>query len=114
MSGKDFDPARLFEQAKELTGKMQRVQEQLRLRTVEATVGGGMVTVVANGQMQLVSVTIDPQAVDPRDVEMLQDLVVAAVNQALGRAQKIAQEEMQKVTGIPLGSVLGDLGGQDG
>ncbi len=69
-----------------------------------------MVEVTANGRMELVSVRIDPQAVDPRDVEMLQDLVVAAVNQALRRAQEMSQEAMQQAVGLPLGDVLGLLG----
>ncbi len=69
-----------------------------------------MVEVTANGCMEVVSVRIDPQAVDPRDVEMLQDLVVAAVNQALRRAQEMSQEAMQQAVGLPLGDVLGLLG----
>ena len=110
MSEAPFDPAKLFEQARELTGKVKRLQEELRHRTAEASVGGGMVTACVNGQLELVSVRIDPQAVDPRDVEMLQDLVVAAVNQALKRAREMIQQEMQQMTGVPLGGILGGDG----
>ncbi len=110
MSDTPFDPSQLFAQARELTGKVQRIQEELRRRTVEATVGGGMVTAKVNGRLELVGIAIDPQAVDARDVEMLQDLIVAAVNQAMRRAGELAQREMQRATGIPLGSFFGDAG----
>lgn len=104
-----FDPSKLLEQARELTDRMKRVQEELRRRTVDATVGGGMVRAEVNGQLELVRIEIDPRAVDSRDVEMLQDLVVAAVNQALKRAREMAQAELQRVTG-PLGAILGGSG----
>ena len=107
MSEQGFDPAQLLEQARELTEKMQRIQEELRMRTVEATVGGGMVTVRVNGGLELVAIQIDPQAVDPRDVNMLQDLIVSAVNQAMRRAGELAQQEMQRVTGMPIGGLSG-------
>ena len=97
-----FDANRLLEQARELTGRMKKIQDELRSRTVEATVGGGMVTCEVNGQLEVTRIVIDPQAVDPRDVEMLQDLIVAAANQAIGRARELMQTEMQKATGIPL------------
>jgi DNA-binding YbaB/EbfC family protein len=106
-----FDLQQVLQQAQDLGAKLRRVQEELRHRTVEATVGGGMVTAVANGRLELVKVSIDPQAVDKRDVEMLQDLVIAAVNEALRRAQELAREEMQRVTGLPLGDMLGGLTG---
>ena len=70
-----------------------------------------MVRAVVNGKLELVRVEIDPQAVDPRDVEMLQDLVVAAVNEAPRRAQALVQEELQQATGLPLGALGGLLGG---
>jgi hypothetical protein len=110
MSTPPFDLGQVLQQAQQLGGKLKQVQEELRHRTVSVTVGGGMVEVTANGRMELVSVRIDPQAVDPRDVEMLQDLVVAAVNQALRRAQEMSQEAMQQAVGLPLGDVLGLLG----
>ncbi|NRA01151.1 MAG: YbaB/EbfC family nucleoid-associated protein [Myxococcales bacterium] len=106
-----FDMNQLFRQIQELGGKMKTVQETLRHRTAEATVGGGMVRAVVNGKLELVSIEIDPQAVDARDVEMLQDLVVAAVNEAHRRAQALVQEELQQATGLPLGALGGLLGG---
>ncbi len=107
----EFNLKSIMEQAQEMSGKLKRVQEQLRHRTVQATVGGGMVEATVNGQLELVGIKIDPQAVDPRDVEMLQDLVVAAVNQALVRAREMAQSEMQNATGIPIAQLMGQLGG---
>lgn len=109
-----FDPTALFARARELQEKMQRAQEELRLRTVEVTVGGGMVTCCVNGKLEVTKLVIDPQAVDPRDVEMLQDLIIAAVNQGMERARELVQQEMQQVTGLPLASLLGDLGGGGG
>ncbi len=107
----EFNLKSIMEQAQEMSGKLKRVQEQLRHRTAQATVGGGMVEVTVNGQLELVGVTIDPQAVDPRDVEMLQDLVLAATNLALVRAREMAQSEMQNATGIPIAQLMGQLGG---
>ncbi len=106
-----FNLKSIMEQAQEMSGKLARVQEQLRHRTAQATVGGGMVEATVNGQLELVEIKIDAQAVDPRDVEMLQDLVLAAVNQALGRAREMAQSEMQDATGIPIAQLMGQLGG---
>lgn len=99
----------LFAQARELTEKLQKAQQELRHRKVEATVGGGMVTCEMNGQLEVTKITIDPQAVDPRDVEMLQDLIAAAVNQAQRRAKEMAQAEMQKLSGIPLAGLFDSL-----
>ncbi len=106
-----FDFKDIIAQAQEMSGKLKQVQEQLRHRTAEATVGGGMVEATVNGLLELVSVRIDPQAVDPRDVDMLQDLIVAAVNQAMARAKEMAQSEMQSATGIPIAQLMGQLGG---
>jgi nucleoid-associated protein EbfC len=89
----------LMQAAQNMQREMQRIQEELGAKKVEASAGGGMVTVVANGQMQLVSVKIDPTVVDPKDVGMLQDLVTAAVNQALAKAKELANSEMAKVAG---------------
>ncbi len=110
MSNDGFDPSRLMEQARELQGRMQRLQEELRLRVVEATVGGGMVHCEMNGQMEVTAIRIDPQALDARDVDMLQDLIVAAVNQASRRARELVQAETQKLTGMPLGDLFGGTG----
>jgi DNA-binding YbaB/EbfC family protein len=105
VSDDKLDLSALMKQAQELSEKLRRAQEELRHRTVSATVGGGMVT--ANGALELVRVRIDPQAVDPRDVEMLQDLVRAAANQALSRAREMAAEAMRGVAGVPLPFPLG-------
>jgi DNA-binding YbaB/EbfC family protein len=78
---------------------MLKMQEELAQRTVETSAGGGMINVVANGKQQIVSITIDKEVVDPDDVEMLQDLVLAAVNDALNKAQEMVAGEMGKITG---------------
>ena len=109
MSEPPFDLNKIMQQAQELGGRLERVQEELKLRTVDVTVGGGMVEATVNGVGELVGIRIDPQAVDPRDVEMLQDLVRAAVNEGLRRAKEMAQKEMQQATGMPAGG-LGGLG----
>lgn len=84
---------------------MEKMQEALEEMTVEATAGGGMVTVVMNGKQSIVSLKIDPEAVDPEDVEMLEDLVMAAANQALEKSKEMSQEEMQKIAGGMLGGM---------
>lgn len=93
------DLGNLFAQAQQLQQKMMEAQERAKRRTVEASAGGGMVTATMNGALELTSLKIDPQAVDPRDVGMLEDLVRAAVNQALVKAQEMMQGEMQSVAG---------------
>jgi len=93
---KGFNP---MQQVKALQDKMAKIQEELIHKTVEASAGGGMVTVIANGRQEILSIKIDPQVVDPQDVDMLQDLVVAAVNDALRRAQDLASSEMGKLAG---------------
>ena len=89
----------MMRQAQVLQNRVARLQEELAGRTVEATSGGGMVKAVVNGRSELVSISIDPEVVDPEDVEMLQDLVQAAVNEALSRARAMVEEEMAAVTG---------------
>ena len=89
----------LMRQAQQLQAKMQQVQEEMATRTVEASAGGGMVTAVANGRHELVSVKIEKEVVNPADVEMLQDLILAAVNEALKKSQEMVAEEMKKLTG---------------
>jgi nucleoid-associated protein EbfC len=89
----------LMQAAQKMQEDMQRVQADLERQKVEASAGGGMVTAVVNGRMDLVSLKIDPAVVDPKDVQMLQDLVCAAVNQAIGKAKELAQTELGKVTG---------------
>lgn len=88
-----------MQQVKALQDKMTKIQEDLALKTVEATAGGGMVSVVVNGRQEVMSLKIDRQVVDPEDVEMLQDLIVAAVNDGLRRAQEMAASEMSKLAG---------------
>jgi DNA-binding YbaB/EbfC family protein len=89
----------MMKQAQELQSKMLKMQEELGGRSVEASAGGGMVKVVANGRQQIVSIAIDPEVVDAEDVEMLQDLVLAAVNDALTKSQQMVSAEMGKLTG---------------
>ena len=89
----------IMKQAQMMQKKMAELQAELEQRQVEATSGGGMVTAVVTGKQQLVSLKIEPAAVDPEDVEMLQDLVVAAVNEAVRKSQEMVQQEMGKVTG---------------
>jgi hypothetical protein len=89
----------MMKQAQQLQAKMMKMQEELGKKTVEAAAGGGMVKVVANGKQQIVSITIEKEVVDPEDVEMLQDLILAAVNDALTKSQEMVSSEMGKLTG---------------
>jgi DNA-binding YbaB/EbfC family protein len=89
----------LLETAQRVQQELTKIQGELAQKTVEGTAGGGMVTVVANGRQQLVSLRIDREVVDPEDIGMLEDLVVAAVNQALTKAAEMAQQEMSRLTG---------------
>jgi DNA-binding YbaB/EbfC family protein len=104
--------SKLMQQAQKLQAKIGQLQEELAEKKVSATSGGGMVTAVCDGQQNLVEITIDPQVVDPEEVQMLEDLVVAAVNEARRKAQELATEEMSKLTGgiNPMG--LLDMGSQ--
>jgi DNA-binding YbaB/EbfC family protein len=98
----------LMRQAQKLQEEMQKTQEEAKKKTAEASAGGGMVTVVASGAGEIVSIKIEKDVVNPDDVEMLQDLVLAAANEALRRAQEMVSEEMSKLTG---GLQLPGLGG---
>ncbi|WAC07597.1 MAG: YbaB/EbfC family nucleoid-associated protein [Thermodesulfobacteriota bacterium] len=89
----------LVRQAQKLQSQMAKVQEEMAAKTVEGSAGGGMVTVIANGKQEVMSIKIDPEVVDPNDIEMLQDLVVAAANDALKKAQEMVTNEMSKLTG---------------
>ena len=89
----------LMRQAQQLHSKMLQVQEEMAAKTAEASAGGGMVTAVANGRQEVVSLKIEKEVVNPEDVEMLQDLIVAAVNAATKKAQEMVSEEMKKLTG---------------
>lgn len=88
----------MMRQAQKMQEKMAQVQQELGGKTCEASVGGGMVTAVVNGNQELVSLKIDPSVVDPEDVDMLQDLVVAAVNEGFRRSKEMMAEEMGKIT----------------
>lgn len=94
---KDF--GKLLKQAQQVQAKMAEMQERLAEKTVEASAGGGMVKVAMNGRHEVISVTIDPEVVDPSDVEMLEDLVAAAVNEARSRIDEMIREEMNSLTG---------------
>jgi DNA-binding YbaB/EbfC family protein len=91
--------ANMMKQAQKLQAKMMKLQEEMADKTVESTSGGGMVKVVANGRQQIVAVDIEKEVVDPDDVDMLQDLILAAANDALAKAQEMVSEEMGKLTG---------------
>ena len=97
----------MMKQAQAMQQRMQKMQEELEQKEVTATSGGGVVSVTVNGKKEVKSINIKPEAVDPDDVEMLEDLVMAAVNEALGQADDMAQSEMSKVTGgLNLGGLL--------
>ncbi|HHZ12507.1 MAG: YbaB/EbfC family nucleoid-associated protein [Caldicoprobacterales bacterium] len=89
----------LMRQAKKMQEQMMKMQEELEEKTVEASAGGGVVTVVANGKKEIMEISIDPAVVDPDDIEMLQDLIMAAANEALRKAEEMVQSEMSKITG---------------
>jgi DNA-binding YbaB/EbfC family protein len=89
----------MMKQAQKLQAKMMKLQEEMAEKTVETAAGGGMVKVVANGRQQVISIQIEKEVVDPDDVEMLQDLILAAVNDALVKSQEMASAEMGKLTG---------------
>lgn len=89
----------MMRQAQRLQAKISQLQEELAQRKVEASAGGGMVKAVANGKSEIVSISIEKEVVNPDDVEMLQDLVLAAVNEAIVRAKEMNEEEMSKITG---------------
>ncbi len=90
---------KMMKQAQQLQQRMMKLQEELETETVEATVGGGVVKVVVSGKMKIESIKIDPDVVSPDDVEMLQDLVLAAVNEGMEKAQEMASSKMGAITG---------------
>jgi DNA-binding YbaB/EbfC family protein len=90
---------KMMKQVQKMQADMARMQEELAEKTVAAAAGGGAVKVVANGKQEVLSISISPEAVDPEEVEMLQDMVLAAVNEALRKAQDMAAGEMNKITG---------------
>jgi nucleoid-associated protein EbfC len=103
---KQPDMNQMMRQVQQMQAEMMKAQEQLKHEIVEASAGGGMVTVKMTGELELREITIDPGAVDPEDVELLQDMVQAAVNEAIRSAQELAASKM--------GAVTGGLGGPGG
>ncbi|NYE57629.1 YbaB/EbfC family nucleoid-associated protein [Carboxydothermus ferrireducens] len=99
MFGNMGNMQKMLKQVQKMQQDMAKLQEELNEKTVEATSGGGMVKAVVNGKQELVSLTINPQAVDPEDVEMLADMITAAVNEALRKSKDMVAEEMNKITG---------------
>ena len=93
------NPNQLAKQMQQMQARLAKIQEQLGEETVEATAGGGAVKVVMTGHLHVQSVEIAPDVVDPDDIEMLQDLVASAVNEAIGKAQDLAQQRMGALTG---------------
>ena len=100
----------LLKQAQKMQEDMLKAQESLKDEIVDASAGGGMVTARISGDLVLKSITIDPEAVDPEDVELLQDMVLAAVNEGLRAAQELAASKMGSIAGGLGGGGLGDLG----
>lgn len=96
----------LMKQAQKMQKDMERMQEELKEKSVEATAGGGAIKVTATGKKEIQEIVIKPEVVDPDDVEMLQDLILAAVNEALRKADEMVNSEMSKITGG-----MGGLGG---
>ena len=94
-----MNQAAMLKQAQKMQQDMLKMQEELDAKTYSASAGGGVVTAEVNGRRELITLTIDPEAVDPDDVEMLQDMVIAAVNSALKAAETSREESMAKVTG---------------
>lgn len=89
----------IMKQAQKMQKEMEKLQEELEEKTVEASAGGGAITVVATGKKEILEINIKPEAVDPDDVEMLQDLILAAVNEALRKADEMVSSEMNRLTG---------------
>ena len=89
----------IMKQAKKMQEKMGRMQQELETKTVEAQAGGGMVRVIVNGKFEIVSLNIEKDVVNPDDIEMLQDLIAAAVNEGIRKSQEMASSEMSKITG---------------
>lgn len=99
----EFDLKEIVKQAQKLQERVKEIQEHLGRQTVTAESGGGMVSVTVNGKQEIVSIKLDPICVDPRDIPMLEDLILTAVNQGLRKAKELAAEEMKQITGgIPL------------
>ncbi len=94
-----FDMQRIMKEAQKMQAEIERVEEELANKTVEGTSGGGMVKAVVTCSFEIKSIEISPEVVDPEDIEMLEDLIVAALNAAMTTAKEVSQQEMAKVTG---------------
>jgi hypothetical protein len=90
---------KMMKQAKQVQEQIIKMQEELKQREIEATAGGGAITVRVNGKQELLSIKISPEVVDPEDIEMLEDLVMAAVNEGIRQSQEMVSTEMAKITG---------------
>ena len=109
---KSLDPNNLMSQMQEMQQQMASQQEALANETISVTAGGGAITIVITGHQRVESIQIQPELVDPDDIEMLQDLLVAAVNAAIEQSQSIAAEKMEGLTGgLDINDLLGGLGG---
>jgi DNA-binding YbaB/EbfC family protein len=100
-----MDMNKLMEQMTQMQQQMQQAQEELAKETVEASAGGGMVTVTANGSGEIQQIKIDPKAIDPDDPEMLEDMILAAVNEAIRSAQSLAESKLGGLAGGALGGL---------
>ena len=100
-----MDMNQLFEQMGQMQEQMKKAQEELANETVEATAGGGMVTVIANGTGVIKQIKIDPKAIDPNDAEMLEDMILAAVNEAIRSAQSLTESKLGGLAGGALGGL---------
>ena len=89
----------MMKKVQKMQAEMLKMQEELKTRTVETTVGGGALTIVANGKKEIESIKIKPEAIDPDDVEMLQDMIVSGVNEAMRKIDEMTEREMSKITG---------------
>jgi len=89
----------ILKQAQQMHAKIAQLQEEMASKTVETSAGGGMVNIVMNGKQEILALRIDPEAINREDIEMLQDLITAAVNEAIRKSQEMMTEEMKKITG---------------
>ncbi len=94
-----MDMNKMMKQVQKMQGQMTKIQDELAKKTIDASAGGGVVTVTVNGQQEIVDINIDPDAVDPDDIEMLEDLILAATNEAMRKIQDMTTKEMSKLTG---------------
>ena len=106
MFGGGMNMGKMAKQVEEMQKKLARLQDDLKERIVEATAGGGMVTVKVNGASEVVDVKIEPDVIDPEEKGMLEDLIIAAVNEGVKKASRMRETEMQKITGMALPGLM--------